>query len=330
MPANLTPQYQKAEAEYRRAHTAEERAQCLETMLQLIPKHKGTEKLQADLKTKLKEAKQEAQVEKSAPKKAGKSYRFPRQGAGQFLILGGPNAGKSRLLAELTNAQPAVEPYPFSTHEPMPGMMPWEDVTVQLVDTPPVTDVHLEPYLVGMVRAADGVLLCFNASDDDAPAATAAVIDQFAQRKTVLGTHTGFDEDDFSIVHINTLLVMTHANDPDAALRMELFKELVPTEYEIQPVDFDDPASTAKLRDRIYAMAHVIRIYTKKPGKPAEMDSPFTIPEDGTVEDLAYQVHRDLAETLKFAKVWGESAHDGQSVGREHKLRDRDVVELHV
>ncbi|MDA0835006.1 MAG: TGS domain-containing protein [Planctomycetota bacterium] len=330
MPANLTPQYQKAEDEYRRAQSAEERAQCLERMLQLIPKHKGTEKIQADLKTRLKEAKQEAQTEKSSAKKAGKSYRFPRQGAGQLLILGGPNAGKSRLLKELTNAQPAVEPYPFSTHEPMPGMMPWEDVTVQLIDTPPVTDVHLEPYLVGMVRSTDGVLLCFDASDDDSPAATAAVIDQFAQRKTILGTKTGFDDDDFSVVHIKTMLVMTRYNDPDAALRLELFRELVSTPFETQSVDFNDPNAVDQLRDQIYRMVNVIRVYTKKPGKPAEKDSPFTIPVDGTVEDLAYQVHRDLADSLKFAKVWGESAHDGQSVGREHKLCDKDVVELHV
>ncbi|MFN0195435.1 MAG: TGS domain-containing protein [Planctomycetaceae bacterium] len=330
MPANLTPQYQKAEVEYRRAQTAEERAQCLELMLKLIPKHKGTEKLQADLKSRLKESKLDVQTEKSSAKKAGKSYRIPRQGAGQYVILGAPNAGKSRLLKELTNAQPVVAPFPFSTHEPMPGMMPWEDVKVQLIDTPPVTDVHLEPYLIGMVRSSDGVLLCFDASDDDAPAATAAVVQQFASRKTILGTHTGFDEEDFSIVHVHTLLVMTHGNDADALLRLEMFKEQVPTPFEIQPVEFDDPASVASLRDRIYRMVDVIRVYTKKPGKPAEMDSPFTIPREGTIEDLAYQVHRELADSLKFARVWGTSAHDGQSVGRDHKLCDKDVVELHV
>ena len=89
MPANLTPQYSKAEEAYR-GETAQERVECLEQMLQLIPKHKGTEKLQADLKTRLKEAREEVQVEKQAPK-AAKSYRIPRQGAGTVMVIGAPN-----------------------------------------------------------------------------------------------------------------------------------------------------------------------------------------------------------------------------------------------
>ena len=133
MPANLTPQYKKAEEEYRRAQTPEEEVRCLERMLQEIPKHKGTDKLQAELKAKISKARSECEHAKKAGKKGGVSHKIPRQGAGRVAIIGGPNAGKSQLLASLTRATPEIAPYPYTTREPHPGMMPWEDVQVQLI-----------------------------------------------------------------------------------------------------------------------------------------------------------------------------------------------------
>jgi ribosome-interacting GTPase 1 len=330
MPANLTPQYQRLEEQYRRAHTAQERADLLEEMLATIPKHKGTEKLQADLKTKLKETKAELQAEAAAPKKVGKSFRFPRQGAGQVVIVGAPNAGKSRILKELTKAEPEVAPYPFTSREPMPGMMPWQDVSVQLIDTPPITDAHFEPYLLNLVRAADAVVLAFDGSSDDAPDQTTEVLTQFASRKTLLADSTGFDEEDFSIIRVKTLLVATRGDDSACEDRLAFFREMTETKFPTLKVDLDQPTGREALRDHIYQLLGVIRIYTKKPGKPADYSSPFVIKSGGTVEDLAAVVHRDLVETLKFAKVWGSSAHDGQSVGREHVLLDKDLVELHA
>jgi ribosome-interacting GTPase 1 len=329
MPANLTPQYSKAEEAYRKAQSPQERVECLEQMLQLIPKHKGTEKLQADLKTRLKEAREEAHEEKKAAK-PGKSYRIPRQGAGTVVLIGGPNAGKSRIVAELTNAHPEVAPYPFTTREPQPGMMAWEDATVQLIDTPPITEHHIEPYLTGFVRGADLVLLCLDGSSDDAPEQTTAVYEQLQSRKTLLDVHSGFDDEDYAIVHVRTFLVVTRGDDADVATRLELFRELVSTPLETHLVELDRPESVAALRDAIYHALDVIRVYTKKPGKPAEYDAPYTIPRGGTVEELAAKVHRDIAASLRFAKVWGTSAHDGQTVGREHVLADRDLVELHA
>ena len=329
MPANLTPQYQKAEDAYRRAATAEERIGCLEEMLSIIPKHKGTDRLQADLRKRLKETRSEFAEEKSSQKK-GHSYKIPRQGAGQVILVGGPNAGKSRVVQELTNASPDVADYPFSTREPLPAMMPWEDVTVQLVDTPPVTDTHVESYLTGMVRAADLALLVVDGSSDDAPDDTAAVIQQFSQRKTLFSDRTGFDEEDFSVVHIRTLLVLTRASDPDANLRLELLEESTGRTFDVIRVELDDDASCESLRDTIYNTLEIVRVYTKPPGKPADFEAPFTVPREGTIEDLALQVHRELATNLKFARIWGEGVHDGQSVGREHVLSDKDLVELHV
>jgi hypothetical protein len=329
MPANLTPQYQKAEQEYRRAQNPEEQIQCLERMLTLIPKHKGTEKLQADLKTRLKEARGAAEHEAQTPKKVGKSYRYLRQGAGQVVLLGGPNAGKSRILAELTHAAPEVAPYPFTTREPLPGMMAWEDVAVQLIDTPPITDSHFEPYLTSIVRSADLTLLVFDGSSDDAPDHTVDVVRQLAGRKTELARQSGFADEDFSTVRVQTRLVATRADDPSCDDRLAYLKEAMPHELLLLKVEFDRPESREELRRAVYDALGVIRIYTKRPGRPAELDSPFTIPVGGTVDDLALRVHRDMAEQLKFAKVWGTSARDGQSVGRDHALADKDVVELH-
>src|SRR5919202_5932719 len=154
MAANLTPQYLEAEAEYKKAETAEERLACLRKMFALLPKHKASEKLQAELKTKIKHAAADVEAERHK-KKGGVSYKIPKQGAGQYVLVGAPNSGKSRLLSRLTRATPEVAPYPFTTREPHAGMMDWQDVRVQLVDLPPVTADFMESYASSMTRTAD-------------------------------------------------------------------------------------------------------------------------------------------------------------------------------
>jgi hypothetical protein len=327
---NLTPQYLEAEAEYKRAQTAEERLECLKRMWALVPKHKASEKLQAELKTKLSEAREEAEREKKSPKKGGVSYKIPRQGAGQVVLLGGPNAGKSRLLTRLTRATPEVAPYPFTTREPHAGMMEWEDVRVQLIDLPPITADFLEGYVSSMVRAADGAVLLADLADDDGPFAAEAVLDRLAGVKTVLTGQPPAEVADPTIHYTKTLLLANKADAAGTADRLEIVREMFGARFPVQALDAESGTGLEEARTAIYRFLNVIRVYSKRPGKPADMAAPFTCPVGSTVQQMAELVHRDFTDKLKSARIWGTGVFDGQTVTRDHVLHDKDVVELHV
>lgn len=331
MAVNLTPQYHEAEEAYKKAKTAEERLDCLRRMWTEIPKHKASEKLQAELKTKISDTKKELEKERRSPsKKGGVSYKIPHQGAGQVVVLGAPNAGKSSILRKLTRATPDVAPFPFTTREPSAGMMSWEDARVQLVDMPPITADYMEGYISGMVRAADACLLLVDLADDDGPFTAQAVVDRLAEVKAVLIGTPPADPDDPTIEYVKTLLVATKCDADGAADRLEIVREMFGDRFPIHTVDLETGTKLEDLRTAIYRVLDVIRVYTKRPGKPADMESPFTLPAGGTVHDLAEQVHRDVAEKLKSAKIWGTGVFDGQTVTKDHVLHDKDVVELHA
>jgi hypothetical protein len=330
MAANLTPQYLEAEAEYKKAQTAEERLACLKRMYALLPKHKASEKLQADLKTKISETKKEVERERKSPKKAGVSYKIPRQGAGQYVILGAPNVGKSRLLTRLTRATPEVAAYPFTTREPHAGMMDWEDVRVQLIDTPPITADFMESYLSSMVRSADAALLLVDLADDDGPFAAEAVLERLAQTKTVLVGQPPVEESDPTIQHVKTLLVANKIDQPGAEDRLAVVRDLFGQRFPIHVIAAEHGTGLEDLREAIYKFLNVIRVYTKQPGKPPDLSSPFTCPVGSTLVEMAALVHRDFAEGLKSARIWGTGVYDGQTVKRDHVLHDKDVVELHL
>jgi ribosome-interacting GTPase 1 len=330
MAVNLTPQYHEAEAEYKRAQTAEERLECLKKMWSLVPKHKASEKLQADLKTKMSALKDEVERERKSPKKAGVSYKIPKQGAGQVTVLGAPNTGKSRLLTRLTRAAPAVAAHPFTTREPCAGMMSWEDARVQLIDTPPVTADFMEGYVSSMVRAADAAVLMIDLADDDGPFAAEAVLDRLKDVKTILTGAPPTDNPDPSIHYTNTLIAANKLDAPGAKERLEVVREMFADRFPVHALDAESGTGLEELRTAIYQMLNVIRVYSKRPGKPADRESPFTCPAGSTVLQLAEIVHRDFAEKLKSARVWGTGVFDGQTVQRDHVLHDRDIVELHA
>ena len=330
MPANLTQQYLKAEEEYRRAATLEEELACLQVMLKEIPKHKGTDHLQADLKTKIANLKKDLVAEKSG-KKGGRGLRIPRQGAGTAILLGGPNAGKSQLICSLTRATPEVAPYPFTTHAPTPAMMPFEDVTVQLIDTPPVTQDFMDPHIHNLIRSADLVLLMVDLGSDDGVQQCQEVLDRLNETKTRLAAQSYLDENDVGLSFTRTFVVPNKIDLPEAAGRLELFHELCPLDFPEYPISAAAGTGLETLREAIYRSFDVVRVYSKLPtAKEPDRDRPFTLRRGSQLIDVAAQVHKDFIKGLKFARVWGEAVHDGTVVKGDYELHDKDIIELHM
>ncbi len=330
MPANLPPQYLKAEEEFRKALTPEARLEAVREMFRLLPKHKGTEKLQSDLKQKMSQLRDDVERGKAGAKKAGVSHRVPREGAGQVVLVGAPNTGKSSLLAALTNARPEVAPYPFTTRAPQPGIMMWQDVPVQLVDLPPIAPEFFETWVPSVIRSADAALLVVDLGADDVAESALAVLDRLSDVHTELLGELPYDVEDERIRHLRTIMVANKLDAEGAGDRLEIVREWLGPRFSIVAVSTRTGEGLETLRATAYDLLGVLRVYTKAPGKPVDRTRPFTLPVGSTVLDLAREIHRDFEHSLKSARIWGTGVFDGQPVKRDHELHDADVVELHV
>jgi ribosome-interacting GTPase 1 len=324
VPANLSPDYHDAEARYRSASSAEEKIAALEEMLLVIPKHKGTEKLQADLKSRLSKLRQKP-AGKGGPR--SHSHHIPAEGAGQIVLLGPPNTGKSSLVKTLTHAEPAVADYPFTTRDATPGMMPFQDVQFQLIDLPPLSDEHVEPWVFDLARGCDLAWIVVDVANS---------IDGIVLVRRILGgkrielVPAGGDAETVAGVVKPALVVVTGRDRPEADEDLEIARSLLEEPWPLHAVSTVDGTGLEELGQATFRTLGIIRVYTKQPGKQPDKESPFTLPQGATVGDLAQRIHKDLLATLKFARIWGPSAHDGQTVHKEHVLSEGDVVELHA
>ncbi len=330
MPANLTPQYLKAEQAYRQATTPDDELRCLQEMLRELPKHKGTDRLQADLKQKISQTKKDCETARSSRKK-GPGLRLPHQGAARIVLLGGPNAGKSQFVRATTRAEPAVAEYPFTTREPAPAMMPFEDIAFQLIDTPPVTSDVFDSDTQGLIRGADLVLLMVDMASDDGWEQCQQVLARLQQTKTRIGRRSYLDENDIGLSYTMAFLILNKCDVDEAALRWELFQESKIPDLDVFRVSSLTREGIDELQTAIFRQLRIVRVYTKSPQeKAADYAQPFTVRQGDTLGDVAALVHRDFAEKLKFARVWGSQVHDATTVKSDYVVHDKDVVELHI
>ena len=337
VPANLSPEYKAAEAAFRKTRDPPERLAVLREMLRTIPKHKGTEHLQADIKARIKELAE--QIEGGARRSGGHgpALVIRPEGAAQVALVGPPNAGKSSLHARLTGSSAHVGPYPFTTQHPEAGMLPHEDVHFQLIDLPPVAAEHPLPWLVGALQTADAALLVVDLGEPSLLDQLEDVQQVLARQRVTLvarwladaGTRAD-DEDPFAL-RLPTLLLANKADgiaDPEAELRA--LRELSGSPLPMLAVSAATGHGLGELAPWLFADLGIVRVYTKLPGHPADRQRPFTLRRGQTVGDVARRIHGDVAQSLRYARVWGHSGFDGQQVGPEHPLADGDIVELHA
>lgn len=328
MPANLTPQYLEAEKRFREAKTQEEKIAALEEMLTVIPKHKGTDKLQADIKRRLSKFKEESQKKKGAA--VSKSvFHIEKEGAAQVVVIGPPNTGKSSLINRLTKATPEVADFPHSTHKPTPGMAQYENIQFQLVDTPPVTGEYVDPGLADLIRHADIVVILLDASGD--------LIEQYEEtmeslrRFRILPEGSQPPEEMKKPQFFKKMLIA--ANKMDAEREQEDFEAFIDLMGPGMPclgISIREGKNLQEFLDVLYNLSDVIRVYSKNPGKEPDLEEPFVVPKETTLEELAGKIHKDIAKKMKYARIWGKTVHDGQMVQRDYILHDGDIVEIHI
>ena len=331
MPTNVPPQYRDAEERFRQAGTTQAKIAAVQEMLSIMPKHKGTDHLKAQLRSRL--SKLTAELEGASAGRSGgrtEPFSLPKEGGGRATLVGPTNVGKSLLLVRATGAKAKVGAYALSTQEPVPGMLPYKDLRIQLVDTPPISNPGTQSRLYGLLRSTDVFVVVVDLS-----------MDAVAQTREVF---TALEEWDFRMLAADeevedpwknkrTILAGNKADIPGALDQYQVLEETFGDRYPVLMLSAEENVGLDDLGEEVFRALKVIRVYTKSPREKIDAfkrTDPVVLSVGSTVADAAIQVHRELGRDLKYAVLWGESGKfEGQRVGRQHKLTDGDIVELH-
>lgn len=328
MPANLPPQYFEAEKRYREAKTDEEKLRALKQMLAIMPKHKGTDKLQADLRRRISKLKKSAEQRKKTKKAF--SYVIEKEGAGQVVLVGYPNSGKSQIIKSLTNASPEVASYPFTTKKPSAAMMPFDHIQIQLIDSSPITSDYLDFWMIGIIRNSDGVVLVVDLGTFDPVKQVDRVLKRLLQSKINLTREEKETDPKDGIAHKKTIIVGNKAELDKSFRNFNLLKKIYGKDFPLVKISAEKKENLKHLKKEIYNLLGIIRIYTKEPREKPDFTDPIILKKGDTVKDAAMVLHKDFAYNLKYARVWGHTKFDGQMVQKDYILQDEDVVEFHI
>jgi ribosome-interacting GTPase 1 len=329
MPANLPPQYFEAEKRYRRAKTPQEKIEALEEMFSLMPKHKGTDRLRAELRTKIAKFYEEAEKRPFVAKRGSQLYYVRKEGAGQVSLVGLANVGKLQLVSMLTLAAPQVaDYYPFTTQLPIPGMMEYENIQIQLVDLPAITAPEVSSWLPNIVKNAALLLIVVDVTQDPV-AQLEAVIEWLAKHRMAVSNE--LIEPPAGMTHVKKAMIVVNKMDSEnAGSRPDLLVSRCAGRFTVVPVSARRGDRLEQLREGIYKSLDIVRVYTKPPGEKADLTESSVVRRGSTVGDVAETVHKDFARNLKYAQVWGSGKFDGQRGRRDYILQDGNIVELHI
>lgn len=329
MPANLPPQYFEKEKELKKAKNPQERIAILEELLAIVPKHKGTEKLQAQLKTKIAKLKSDSQRSPLVARHTA-TFQVEKSGAGQVVIIGSPNTGKSSLIKALTNANPEIGDYPFTTRLPSPAMMPYENIQIQLVDMPPITQDYFEFWQAELIKAADAALLILDISVPDPVEDFLTLMAKLEEKRIdLVPQETDIPQEKQQFMK-KTLIIASKADHPEDEKNLETIKDFIDQDFTPIPISIYKGKTLEELKKRIYDLLDIIRVYSKIPGKKVDHDDPYVFKRGSSLMDMAKAVHKDFAQRLKFARIWGKNKYQGQKVNRSYILEDEDIIELHI
>jgi small GTP-binding protein len=328
MPANLPPQYFEAEKVYRQARTPEEKVEALEAMLAIMPKHKGTDKLRAELRRRIAKHTDEAERRPSGGKRAS-AYNVRKEGSGQVVLVGLPNAGKSNLVSALTETLIEVADYPFTTKSPSPAMMRFENIQIQLVDMPPMTDRDAKQWFAHLLRNADILLIVVDLADDSL-GQMEAMLAELENMKVRVRDSESTEEISFGVVRKKAVGVGSKTDLDGTDESYERLRSCYAAEFPVISVSADYGVGLDETKRALFDALDVVRVHTKLPGKKAELDDPVVLKKGSTIEDVAESVHKDIRRQLKYAQIWGSGKFDGQRAKRGHVVEDGDIIELHA
>ena len=333
MPTNVTPQYRSAEERFRQVRTPQERIIALQEMLAVMPKHKGTDHLKAQLRPRMSKLMEELE----GPSRGSRSgnvepFSLPKQGAGRATLVGPTNVGKSLLLSRATGAHSKVGSYALSTLEPVPGMLSFEDIRIQLVDTPPITNHSNQGRMYGLLRMSDALVVVVDLSMDPVPQVV-AVFQTLKEWGFQLQGKANGHRDPGSELAKPVIILGNKADIPGSLDSFQLLDSEFGESYPVLMVSAEEEVGIDELGEEIFRALGVIRIYTQSPQQKREefvRSAPFVLLQGSTVGDASAYVHKDLLHSFKYAVLWGRSGRfEGQHVGRDHQLQDGDLIELH-
>ena len=326
MPANLPPQYFEAERRLRTAKDPEEKIEALQAMLAIMPKHKGTDRLHGGLRRKIAKLSEEAERKYATARRAGFSIR--REGAGQVMLVGPANAGKSQLLAAVTEASPEIAPYQFTTKTPIPGMMKFEDIHIQLVDTPPIGHRNVRMLLGNSLRGADLIAIVVDLATG--PTIQVGTTLEALAEARIEPSVRGARESATESYYREMLIIGNKSDSGNANHNLRQLTEQYANLFRIVSISAKEKSGLEELKRAIFEALDILRVYTKAPGTKADLSQPVILKRGSTIGDAAAAIHKDFKKELKYALLWGSGKYNGQSVSKSHVLQDRDVVEFHV